>query len=139
MSRVGGAAQIKAMRQVAARCGWIWRSIVKSGLRAVWERSGPGDPKAAGPGQRLTELLKQGQYVPMPVERQVIAIYAGTHGALDKHPVSKVGEFERGLAQFVDQKYPEIYREILEKGKLDAALEAKINQAIKEFDANFSI
>jgi len=138
VSRVGGSAQIKAMRQVA---GTLRLELAQYREKAAFAQFGsdldPATQKQLARGQRLTEILKQGQYVPMSVERQVVIIYAGTQGNLDKYPVDKLGEFEQQLAAFIDKKYPEIFKDIVSTGKLDDGLKAKIDQALKEFDGVF--
>ncbi len=138
VSRVGGSAQIKAMRQVA---GTLRLELAQYREKAAFAQFGsdldPATQKQLARGQRLTEILKQGQYVPMSVERQVVIIYAGTNGFLDKHPVDRLREYETQLSAFLDKKYPEIYQTIVSSGKIDDALKAKIEQALKEFDGVF--
>ena len=138
VSRVGGSAQIKAMRQVA---GTLRLELAQYREKAAFAQFGsdldPATQKQLARGQRLTEILKQGQFAPMPVERQIVVIYAGTHGYLDKHPVNKLGEFEQQLFAFIDKKYPEIYKDIVSTGKIEDSLRSKIEQALKEFDGVF--
>jgi len=138
VSRVGGSAQIKAMRQVA---GTLRLELAQYREKAAFAQFGsdldPATQKQLARGQRLTEILKQGQYSPLSVERQIVLIYAGTHGYLDKHPVNKLGEYERQLEAFIVKKYPEIFKDIVSTGKLEDALKAKLEQALKEFDAAF--
>ena len=138
VSRVGGSAQIKAMRQVA---GTLRLELAQYREKAAFAQFGsdldPATQRQLARGQRLTEILKQGQYAPMPVERQIVIIFAGTKGYLDKHPVNKLGEFEAQLAAFLDKKYPEVFKEILASGKIDDAMSAKLEQALKEFDGTF--
>ena len=140
VSRVGGSAQIKAMRQVA---GTLRLELAQFREKAAFAQFG-SDLDAAtqrqlARGQRLTEILKQGQYVPMPVERQVVIIYAGTHGHLDKYPVDKLRDFEKGLSEFIDRKHPDIYKEVVSSGKIDDALKTKIEAMLKEFDGVFTV
>jgi len=71
------------------------------------------------------------------VERQIVIIFAGTQGYLDKYPVNKLGEYERQLEAFIDKKYPEIYKDISTSGKLEDALKGKLQQALKEFENVF--
>lgn len=138
VSRVGGSAQIKAMRQVA---GTLRLELAQYREKAAFAQFGsdldPATQKQLARGQRLTEILKQGQYAPMPVERQVVIIYAGTHGYLDKYPIEKLREYEEQLAAMIDKKHPEIYRDIVSSGKIDDSLKAKIEQVLKEFDGVF--
>uniref|UniRef100_UPI004072FDC4 ATPase Hybrid F1 with the ancestral core domains Chain A n=1 Tax=Bacillus sp. (strain PS3) TaxID=2334 RepID=UPI004072FDC4 len=138
VSRVGGAAQIKAMKQVAGKLRLDlaqyrelqafaqFASDLDEATRAQLER-----------GQRMTEILKQPQYSPMPVEKQVVIIYAGTNGYLDDIPVEKVKEFEDGFLEYIESKHPDILEEIREKKALDDELEEKLKKAIKEFKATF--
>ncbi len=138
VSRVGGSAQIKAMRQVA---GTLRLDLAQYREKAAFAQFGsdldPATQRQLARGQRLTEILKQGQYEPMPVERQVIIIFAGTHGFLDKLPLSKLNEYEHQLSSFLDKKYPEVCKEIVSSGKIDDALKAKLEQALKAFEAVF--
>ena len=84
------------------------------------------------------ELLKQPPYNPIPVEKQIVAFFAAINGYLDDIPVEAVTKFERELYAFMDAKYPEILREILEKKQLDDNLTQKLHGAIKEFKATFT-
>jgi len=138
VSRVGGSAQIKAMRQVA---GTLRLELAQFREKAAFAQFGsdldPATQKQLARGQKLTEILKQGQYQPMPVEKQIVIIYAGTYGFLDKHPVEKLKEYEEQLASYLDKKYPEIYKEIVSTGKIENTLKAKIEQALKDFESVF--
>ncbi len=139
VSRVGGSAQIKAMRQVA---GTLRLELAQYREKAAFAQFGsdldPATQKQLARGQRLTEILKQGQYVPMPVERQVLTIYAATNGFLDKIPLDRLKDFETQYGAFVEKKYPEIYKDIVTSGKIDDALKAKIEQSLKEFEGVFN-
>lgn len=139
VSRVGGSAQIKAMRQVA---GTLRLDLAQYREKAAFAQFG-SDLDAAtqrqlARGQRLTELLKQDQYVPMPVEQQVLVIYAGTNGYLDKYPTTKLKAYEKELLDFVAKKYPEVSKEIIEKGKIEDSLKPKLEQVFKEFEKVFA-
>jgi len=138
VSRVGGSAQIKAMRQVA---GTLRLELAQFREKAAFAQFGsdldPATQRQLARGQRLTEILKQGQYAPMAVEKQVVVIFAGTHGYLDKHPIDKLKSYEEQLSAFIEKKYPEIYKEIVSSGKIDDALKAKLEKALKEFDGVF--
>lgn len=138
VSRVGGSAQIKAMRQVA---GNLRLELAQFREKAAFAQFGsdldPATQKQLARGQRLTEILKQGQYAPMSVEKQIVVIYAGTHGFLDKHPVDKLREYETQLSAFIEKKYPEIYKDIATSGKIEDSLKGKLEQALKEFDTTF--
>jgi F-type H+-transporting ATPase subunit alpha len=89
-------------------------------------------------GARLVEILKQPQYEPLPVERQVAIIYAGTNGYLDKIPVSAVRAFETELYQFIDTRAPEVFRGIVETKQLDDELKGALDKAVKEFATDFA-
>ena len=138
VSRVGGSAQIKAMRQVA---GTLRLELAQYREKAAFAQFGsdldPATQRQLARGKRLTEILKQGQYVPMSVERQIVIVYAGTHGHLDKHPVEKLGEYEKQLSDFIDKKYPEIFSGIVKSGKLDD-VKPQLDAALKAFDGVFS-
>ncbi|MFZ9595015.1 MAG: F0F1 ATP synthase subunit alpha [Bdellovibrionia bacterium] len=138
VSRVGGSAQIKAMRQVA---GTLRLDLAQYREKAAFAQFGsdldPATQKQLARGQRLTEILKQSQYAPMSVERQIVIIYAGTHGFLDQYPVSKLREYEVQLGSYLDKTHPEIYKEISSSGKIDDTLKAKLEKALQDFDAVF--
>jgi F-type H+-transporting ATPase subunit alpha len=88
-------------------------------------------------GARLTELLKQGQYEPLPVEKQVVLVYAGTKGYADRLPIEALREYERELFRHIDEKHPEIWSAIREKKALTADLEPKVASAVEAFTAGF--
>jgi F-type H+-transporting ATPase subunit alpha len=139
VSRVGGSAQIKAMRQVA---GTLRLDLAQFREKAAFAQFG-SDLDAAtqrqlARGQRLVEILKQDQYVPMPVERQVVVIYAGVNGFLDKHPANKLKEYETQLADFITKKHPAIYTDIVSKGQIDADIKGRLEAALREFDGVFT-
>lgn len=139
VSRVGGSAQIKAMRQVA---GTLRLDLAQFREKAAFAQFG-SDLDAAtqrqlARGQRLVEILKQDQYVPMSVERQVVVIYAGVNGFLDKHPTNKLKEYEAQLADFITKKHPAIYTDIVSKGQIDADVKARLEAALREFDGVFT-
>ena len=139
VSRVGGSAQIRAMRQVA---GSLRLDLAQYREKAAFAQFGsdldPATKKQLARGQRLVEILKQGQYEPMPVEKQVVVIYAGTKGFLDKHPVNRLKDYEQQLHLFLEKKYPEIFKDILVKGKIDDDLKAVVEKALNEFDGVFA-
>jgi F-type H+-transporting ATPase subunit alpha len=138
VSRVGGAAQIKAMKQVA---GTLRLDLAQFRELEAFAQFGSDLDKATqrqlNRGMRLVELLKQPQYAPMPVEKQIASLYAGTRGFLDKHPVSAVSDFETQLFEFIENKYPDIFSEIKEKKIIGDELDAKMKKAISEFDEIF--
>lgn len=138
VSRVGGAAQIKAMKQVAGR---LRLELAQYRELEAFAKFGSDLDKATlaqiNRGMRLVELLKQPQYQPMPVEKQIVSLFAGTRGFLDPLPVEKVTEFEQQLHSFIESKYPEIFREIKEKKEITPELDEKMTKVIKEFSEIF--
>ena len=88
-------------------------------------------------GARLVELLKQGQYQPLPVERQILIIFAGTNGFVDDLPLSALKKYEQELYSFIDSRHPDLFADILKKRELDNDLRAKIRQALESFKAEF--
>jgi F-type H+/Na+-transporting ATPase subunit alpha len=139
VSRVGGSAQIRAMRQVA---GTLRLDLAQYRELAAFAQFGSDLDKATQAqltrGARLVEILKQPQYEPLPVERQVALIFAGTNGYLDPIPVSDIRAFETGLYQFIETRKPEIFRTLAEKKQLDDPLKAALTDAVKEFAATFA-
>src|SRR5256884_345302 len=140
VSRVGGNAQIKAMRQVAGAV-----RLGKAPYRgpAAVAQIGPDPPDKVtqgqlARGQRLTEILKQDQYVPLPVEKQVLSLYVATSGSLDAVPVSEVRRFEQEFLQFVETNYPAILKNIAAKKALDDAIKAEVKTAIDAFKERFA-
>ncbi len=138
VSRVGGAAQIKAMKKIA---GPIRTELAQYRELAAFAQFGSeldDDTKERlAQGERIRESLKQPQYRTLPVEKQVVAIYAVTKKYLLDIPVERVPEFEEGLLEFVDTKYPEICRAIRETKDISAETEARMQKAIAEFKETF--
>jgi F-type H+/Na+-transporting ATPase subunit alpha len=139
VSRVGGSAQIKAMRQVA---GTLKLELAQYRELAAFAQFGSDLDKATqqqlNRGQRLVELLKQGQFSPLPFSKQILMIFAGTSGALDDLPVDQVREFEKELYKYVDTTNPGLLRSIMEKKVLDDALKAEMSEAIKGCKEQFA-
>jgi F-type H+/Na+-transporting ATPase subunit alpha len=138
VSRVGGNAQIKAMKQVA---GTLRMGLAQYRELAAFAQFGSDLDKATQAqlhrGQRLTEILKQDQFRPLPVEKQIVIIYAGTNGLLDDLAVEDCRPFEQGLYQFLDNSFPTLGPRILEKKQLDDELRAEVRRAVEEFKAKF--
>jgi len=138
VSRVGGAAQIKAMKQVAGR---LRLELAQYRELAAFAQFGSELDKATQRvlhrGARLVEILKQPQYQPLPVEKEVCILFAGTRGFLDEMPLEVLGQYEKELYEFIESKYPEIYKEIREKKEISPELEQKMTQAFKEFNELF--
>jgi F-type H+-transporting ATPase subunit alpha len=134
VSRVGGAAQTKAMKQVAGR---MRLDLAQYRELEAFAKFGSDLDKSTqaqlNRGSRLVELLKQPQYQPMPAEREVMSLYSGTRGFLDTVPVEKVSEYEKEMLAFVERKYPEVLAEIKEKKAIGDDLDAKMQAALKEF------
>jgi F-type H+-transporting ATPase subunit alpha len=138
VSRVGGNAQIKAMRQIA---GTLRLALAQYRALAAFAQFGSDLDKASqdqlNRGARMVEILKQGQYQPLPVERQILIIYAGTNAFLDDLPVEECRKFEAELYRFVDNAHPGLLAKIREKKALDDALKAEINSVLKEAKERF--
>ena len=140
VSRVGGNAQIKAMKRVAGR---LRLDLAQYRELEAFAKFGSDLDKATQAqlrrGARLVELLKQGQYVPLTVEREVVSIFVGTNGYLDEIPVEHVQRFERELLEMIELKHPAIMKEISEKKDLSQDLQNKLHQVAKEFVASFKV
>ncbi|MBC8413890.1 MAG: F0F1 ATP synthase subunit alpha [Nitrospira sp.] len=138
VSRVGGAAQTKAMKQVA---GTLRLDLAQFREMAAFAQFGSDLDKTTlaqiERGRRMVELLKQDQYVPLPVEDQIIALFAGTRGFLDDVPVESVQKFEKGLLSFMHGTKDDIRQDIREKKKLDDELIDRLTKAIEEFKKGF--
>ncbi|MBQ9105659.1 MAG: F0F1 ATP synthase subunit alpha [Mailhella sp.] len=138
VSRVGGAAQIKAMKQVA---GTLRLDLAHYREMAAFAQFGSDLDQATKAildrGARMTELLKQPQYQPMPTEEQVASIYAASRGFLDDIEVADVLPFEAGMLEMLRSEKPDILADIRERKKLDDDLEARLTAAIKEFKVSF--
>jgi F-type H+-transporting ATPase subunit alpha len=138
VSRVGGSAQIKAMRQVA---GSMKLDLAQYREMAAFAQFGSDldatTQRMLARGSRLVEVLKQGQYRPLPVERQVLTIYAASNGYVDSLPVESIGRYERELESFIDSQHPDIYQEILSKRELTDELKKKIDGALDQFKGRF--
>jgi F-type H+-transporting ATPase subunit alpha len=138
VSRVGGNAQIKAMRQVA---GTLRLDLAQYRELAAFSQFGSDLDKATqaqlARGQRLTELLKQGQYAPLPFSKQILIIYAGTQGLLDDMKVDQLRDFEKGLYEYVDASNAGLLRSIEEKKVLDDDLRKQMTDTIKEYKDQF--
>ncbi|HUL14751.1 MAG TPA: F0F1 ATP synthase subunit alpha [Terriglobales bacterium] len=140
VSRVGGNAQIKAMRQVA---GTLRLDMAQYRELAAFAQFGSDQldkvtQAQLARGQRLTELLKQDQYAPLSVAKQVLSVYAGTSGALDSLPVTEVRRFEREFLQYIETSHGSILQAITAKKALDDAIKADIKKALDDFKDRFS-
>ncbi len=139
VSRVGGSAQIKAMRQVA---GTLRLDLAQYRELAAFSQFGSDLDKATqaqlARGKRLTEILKQGQYAPLPFSKQILLIFAGTQGLLDDMEVGDLRDFEKGLYAYVDTANPGVLRAIEEKKILDDDLRADMTKTINEYKDRFA-
>jgi F-type H+-transporting ATPase subunit alpha len=138
VSRVGGNAQIKAMKKVAGTLRLDlaqfremaafaqFASDLDAATRAQLER-----------GRRLTELLKQGQYVPLAVEKQVVIVYAGTQGYTDKLPIESLRRYEEDLYRFIDQKHPNLWELIRTKREISDDVKSELDKVLKAFGSEF--
>jgi F-type H+/Na+-transporting ATPase subunit alpha len=138
VSRVGGSAQIKAMRQVA---GSLKLELAQYRELAAFAQFGSDLDKATqaqlNRGQRLVEVLKQKQFSPLPFSKQILIIFAGTSGVLDDMAVEEVRDFEQELYRYVETTNPGVLRAIMEKKVLDDALKAEMLKVIKECKETF--
>lgn len=139
VSRVGGSAQIKGMKQVA---GTLRLELAQFRAMEAFAQFA-SDLDAAtqqqlSRGQRLVEVLKQGQYAPLKVEEQIVQIYAGTHGYLDGIPATEVTRFSTELLAYIRSNKPEILSGIVEKKQIDDEIEAALEATLKSFSASFS-
>jgi F-type H+/Na+-transporting ATPase subunit alpha len=138
VSRVGGNAQIKAMKQVA---GTLRLELAQYREMAAFAQFGSDLDQATqrqlSRGSRLVELLKQGQYQPLAVQQQILIIYAGTNGFVDELPLTALKKYEQELYSFIESKHPDIFADILKKRELDGDLRAKLNKALDEFKSIF--
>ncbi|MBU1228820.1 MAG: F0F1 ATP synthase subunit alpha [Proteobacteria bacterium] len=138
VSRVGGAAQIKAMKQVA---GTLRLDLAQYRELAAFAQFGSDLDKATqqklNRGARLVELLKQPQYQPMPVQEQVASLYAGTRGYMDEVPLEAVRKFETEMLEFMRNSKADVLKDIAEKKALDADIEGRLKAAIDEFKKGF--
>ncbi len=139
VSRVGGSAQIKAMRQVA---GTLRLDLAQYRELAAFAQFGSDLDKSTqaqlNRGARLVEILKQPQYEPLPVERQIAIIYAGTNGYLDSVALPDIRTFEVELYNFIETRHPQVFRGIVEKKQLDDQLKASLDAAVREFAGEFA-
>ncbi|HNR12923.1 MAG TPA: F0F1 ATP synthase subunit alpha [Thermodesulfobacteriota bacterium] len=140
VSRVGGNAQNKAMKKIA---GSMRLDLAQFRELAAFAKFGSDLDKATqaqlNRGSRLVELLKQGQYVPLPVERQIVIIYAGTRGFVDQYPESALQRYESELNEFMDANYKDLLSEIKEKRELTDQIEKKLQEALGKFKERFIV
>ncbi|MBW1999677.1 MAG: F0F1 ATP synthase subunit alpha, partial [Deltaproteobacteria bacterium] len=138
VSRVGGAAQTKAMRKVG---GSLRLDMAQYRELEAFAQFGSDLDKATQRqlerGRRLVEVLKQPQYEPMLAEKQVMILFAGTYGYLDEWPAEAVSEYESQMLEYMDSKHPELLQEIKEKNDISEELEEKLKKALDDFKGVF--
>jgi F-type H+-transporting ATPase subunit alpha len=138
VSRVGGKAQVKAMRKVAGR---LRLDLAQYRELAAFAQFGSDLDEATQAqltrGSRMTEILKQGQFIPMPMERQTMILWAAVNGFLDDLPLESVKAFEEGFYPYIDQNYPDIPHTIADKKDIDDATEAKLKEATIKYKTEF--
>ena len=138
VSRVGGNAQIKAMKKVS---GTLKLDLAQYRELEAFAKFGSdldaSTQQLLRRGSRLVELLKQGQYVPIPIEKQVVAIYAGTKGFLDNVPIDEVGKYEKELLDYVQMKAPTLLPEIAKEKTLNESITKMLDEALTEFTDGF--
>lgn len=140
VSRVGGSAQIKAMKKIA---GSLRIDLAQYREKAAFSQFGSDLDKATqaqlNKGERLVEILKQNQYAPMPVEKQVVVIYIAVKNYLDGIPVDECGRFEEEFIDLLDTKYPTIFEKIKAEQVLSEETEEELKQALAEFKRMFVV
>ncbi|MGM0416573.1 MAG: F0F1 ATP synthase subunit alpha [Thermodesulfobacteriota bacterium] len=140
VSRVGGSAQIKAMKQVA---GTLRLALAQYREMAAFAQFGSdldaATQKQLQRGERLVEILKQPQYKPLDVEEQVVIIYAANNGYVDDFPVASIQKYERELLPFMQSKHSDFLKDLQKQKKLDSELEGRLQKALEEFNAQFVV
>jgi F-type H+/Na+-transporting ATPase subunit alpha len=138
VSRVGGSAQIKGMKSVA---GKIKLELAQYREMAAFAQFASDLDQVTRNqlerGARLVEILKQGQYVPQPVEKQIVIIYAATKGYVDKLEIAQIAAYEKSLGDFIDKQYPSVYENLRTKKQLDDETEKTLKKALDEFASAF--
>jgi F-type H+-transporting ATPase subunit alpha len=138
VSRVGGNAQTKAMKKVAGR---LRIDLAQYRELAAFTQLGSDLDKATMAqlvrGERMTEILKQEQYDPLSLAKQILIVYAGSNGYLDDLPVKSLKNFEKGLQKYVETNYPDLEHEIETKKELDQSIVDKLNKAISGFKEKY--
>lgn len=138
VSRVGGSAQIKAMKQVA---GTLRLDLAQFREKAAFAQFGsdldPATQRQLARGSRLVELLKQAQYSPFSIEQQVISIFAGVNGYLDQVPLNRIAAFEQQFMEYINTNSPEIATTIATAKAIDDSTKAKLQESLKEFQKVF--
>jgi F-type H+-transporting ATPase subunit alpha len=135
VSRVGGSAQVKAMKQVA---GTLRLDLAQyrelEAFAAFGSDLDKGTQRQLTRGARLVEILKQPQYQPLPMEKQVTILYAGTRGFLDNYPLEVLSDYENGLYSFIEDRYSQIFSELKEKEEISDDLDKLMTEALNAYD-----
>jgi F-type H+-transporting ATPase subunit alpha len=138
VSRVGGAAQVKAMKQVA---GTLRLDLAQyrelEAFAAFGSDLDAATQRQLTRGARLVEILKQPQYQPLPMEKQVLILYAGTKGYLDEYPVDVLAKYEAGLYTFIEDRYPQVFSDLKEKQEISDDLDKQISEALNAYGDEF--
>jgi len=138
VSRVGGSAQVKAMKQVA---GTLRLDLAQyrelESFAAFGSDLDAATQKQLTRGARMVEILKQPQYKPLSMEKQVSILYAGTRGFLDELPLDSLNDYEKGLYEFIENKYPNVFKGLDEKQAIDDELDKLMNTALGEYTNEF--
>jgi F-type H+-transporting ATPase subunit alpha len=139
VSRVGGAAQVKAMKQVA---GTLRLDLAQfrelEAFAAFGSDLDAATQRQLTRGARLVEILKQPQFQPLSMEKQVMVLYAGTKGHLDEYPIDVLEKYEAGLYTFIEDRYPHIFSELKEKEEISEDLDKLMTEAMKAYGDEFS-
>lgn len=138
VSRVGGAAQVKAMKQVAGTLRLDMAQFRElEAFAAFGSDLDAATQKQLTRGQRLVELLKQPQYQPLSMEKQVTALFAGTRGYLDEFPTDVVAKYESGLYPFIEDRFPSVFTELADKEEITDDIEKLLDEALKAYGEEF--
>ena len=138
VSRVGGSAQVKAMKAVAGRLRLDLAQFREMQAFALFASDlDRATQEMLARGQRLTEILKQDQYEPLPVEKQIAIVFAGTNGYLDAYPVAEGRRYERELYSFLETRHPQLLKDIAARGDIKGELTERLKQSLAEFGGVF--
>lgn len=138
VSRVGGAAQVKAMKQVAGTLRLDMAQYRElEAFAAFGSDLDASTQKQLTRGARLVEILKQPQYQPLSMEKQVTILYAGTRGFLDKYPIDALGKYEAGVYSFMEERHPQVFKDLAESKEITDDLDKMMTKALTEYDEEF--
>jgi len=138
VSRVGGSAQVKAMKQVAGTLRLDMAQFRElEAFAAFGSDLDAATQRQLTRGERLVQILKQPQYQPLSLEKQVIILYAGTKGYLDAFPANVVEKYEAGLYTFMEERYPQVYTDIAEQKEITDAIDSTLQEALKAYNEEF--